>query len=162
MESGLTPLPSLHYKSCAPVLSLRSFPAHVLLCSPLLIHHVVLLLPAPRRRALAPRQPVPPENLRSTCCYLVAKFSASSSIAAPARRRCPCRSLPAQHPDDRAHTIRQSSTIRGASPEFTPRRPSSTRPRSTPTGPSAPNAVRPCLVSPRPNPSIHSRLKTTR
>jgi hypothetical protein len=88
VESGLTPLPSLHYKSCAPELSLRSFPAHVFLCSPLLIYRVVLLLPAPHRRALAPRQLVPPENLCSACCYLVAKFSASSSIAAPCSLSC--------------------------------------------------------------------------
>jgi hypothetical protein len=67
----------------------RNSPSHsrarpsLTLCSPLLIHRFVLLLPVLRRRTLAPRQPMPPENLRSACCYLVAKFSASSSIAAP-------------------------------------------------------------------------------
>jgi hypothetical protein len=125
VESGLTPLPSLHYKICAPELSLRSFSAHVLLCSPLLIHCVVLLLPASPSTSTSPARATGEPPL-SACCFLVAKLSASSSIAVPARRRCPCRSLPTQHPGDRAHTICQSSTIRGASPEFAPSRPSST------------------------------------
>ena len=57
--------------------------------------------------------------------------------------QCPSPSLPAQHPGDRAHAVRHPWSLIGirarhpnASPEF--RRPSSTRSRSTPTGPTVP------------------------
>jgi hypothetical protein len=62
------------------------------------------------------------------------RVHAAPAAASHARRRTPARAVPnsplrsssMQHPRDHA--------IRGASPEFAPRRPPSTRPRSTPTG----------------------------
>jgi hypothetical protein len=108
---------------------------------------------APELARAAPRHPQPRhapaiEPLLAPCPARHREL-ALAAVRRACRRRCPRWSMPAQHHGDRAHAVRQLSAIRGASLEYAPRRPNelpelhrppSTRSRSTPTGPSAPNA----------------------
>ena len=106
-------------------------------------------------------RPPDPSSLLTQKPSLSHAFSLSLARRSPSRRspsvQRPGTRSSATHPPHeallcsrRAHSVRRSSAIRGASPELTPhrpnaspvlRRPSSTRSRSTPTGPSAPNVV---------------------
>jgi hypothetical protein len=125
--------------------------------------------PHPSRRTTALGTPP-----RSSPCSCRAQL-ALAAVRCGHLRRCPHWSSLTQHPGDRAHAVRQSSAVRGASSEFAPRHPNASpelrrrrdraahqldhlRPTSSLV---RADFARPwsCIVSPRPNPSIHHKVE---